>query len=233
MQQVYYSRNAPVCLHSGSHRNDTYEKRHSRVQFGDMFLYFPYGTDAPIYHRPIITITMIVINIVVFVMMPGEQIDLYMLVLGDGLHPVQWVTSNFLHADLCHLVFNMLFLWVFGPVVEGKIGSLKMLAVYLGIGVLQCAAEQILFLDSPVTYSLGASSIIFGLAAMSFIWAPESKVHGILIIIFFRVVRIEDTETQIILIVGFFAVLEALFSIVFVGNFMTPLLHGMGAITTC
>ena len=87
-----------------------------------MILYFPYGTDAPIYYRPIITIAMIVINVLVFASYtPGERlfaadapvaVEPYMLAIGDGLHPVQWLTCNFLHANIFHLIGNMLFLWV-------------------------------------------------------------------------------------------------------------------------
>ena len=109
-----------------------------------MFLYLPYGTDAPIYYRPIITITMIVINLLVFAVFTREQIEPFMLAMGNGLHPLQWLTTNFLHSDIFHLLFNMLFLWVFGPVVEGKLGVFKMLAVYLGIGILFGATVQIL-----------------------------------------------------------------------------------------
>jgi len=83
-----------------------------------MILYIPYGTDAPIYHRPIITVAMIVINYIVYVMLatsPFGAIDPqlarpYMLALGDGLHPLQWITSNFLHAGFFHFLFNMFFL---------------------------------------------------------------------------------------------------------------------------
>ena len=56
----------------------------------------------------------------------------YMLALGSGMHPVQWLTSNVFHADIFHLVFNMLFFWVFGPIIEGRIGAFKMLAIYMG-----------------------------------------------------------------------------------------------------
>ena len=195
-----------------------------------MFLYIPYGTDAPVYRFPIITIVMIVINIAVFAMCTREQIEPYMLALGSGLHPVQWLTSNFLHADIFHLIFNMLFLWVFGPVIEGRVGAFKMLAIYLGIGILECAVEQILFLGQEPTQSLGASSIIYGLAAMSFLWAPESKVHGVVIVTIIIRSFIKDTETEISLIVGFFAVVEIALSLFLFGSFMTPLLHIFGAI---
>ena len=195
-----------------------------------MLFYIPYGTDAPVYCRPVVTMAMIVINVLVFTVLTQEQIAPYMLVRGEGLHPLQWITSNFLHAGLFHLAFNMLFLWTFGPVIEGRVGSLKMLAIYLGIGILQCAAEQLLFLGSEPSRSLGSSPVVLGLAAMSLIWSPESKVHAYRLVLFFFRISMKDTETEIMLIFAFFTVVDALASIVLFGNFMTPLIHFIGAV---
>ena len=78
-----------------------------------MFFFFPYATDAPIYHRPIATIGLIVANILVFLAVgggPTEQNAHLWLAWGDGLHPLQWVSSNFVHGDFFHLAGNMIFL---------------------------------------------------------------------------------------------------------------------------
>ena len=188
------------------------------VESNGMILYFPYGTDAPIYHRPIITVAMIVINYIVYVMFaasPFGSIDHesampYMLAIGSGLNPLQWLTCNFLHADFLHLLFNMFFLWVFGLVIEGKLGTLKMLAVYLGIGILFGATFQIATLGQEPAYGLGASAVISGLALMSLIWTPRNRIGGVLIVCFFPFLRIKNLETKISIIVGIFLVLEAM-----------------------
>ena len=112
----------------------------------------PLNTDAPIYHFPFVSIGLIVLNVVGFFatgMGHPDTVDAWgpwSLHYGDGLHPVQWVTSNFIHMGLIHLVGNMVFLWGFGLVVEGKLGWWRYLLVYLGIGVAQCAVEQTLML---------------------------------------------------------------------------------------
>ena len=195
-----------------------------------MFIYIPYGTDAPIYYRPLTTLTMIAVNLVVFSMFTHEEIEPFMLAMGSGLYPHQWLTANFLHADIFHLVFNMLFLWVFGTVIEGKIGSLKMLALYLGISVVFGALFQILTLWCPSNNAFGASGVIFGLAAMSFIWAPESKIHAWLIYWILLRAGIKDLETEISLIVGFFAVLQIAFSLLFGSGLIGELGHIVGAL---
>ncbi len=97
----------------------------------------PTGTDAPIYHRPYATASIIVINIALFFVVPPPakidpsvnamvrpvhtNFDRYALTIGDGQHPVQWLTHSFLNRGWVHLGVNMIFLWVFGIVVEGKL----------------------------------------------------------------------------------------------------------------
>lgn len=112
----------------------------------------PLNTDAPIYHFPFACIAMIVVNCVAFLttgwgMMENvDQWSPWALAYGDGLHPAQWVTSNFIHMGPAHLIGNMVFLWGFGLVVEGKLGWWKFLLVYLAIGMSQCAVEQTIML---------------------------------------------------------------------------------------
>jgi membrane associated rhomboid family serine protease len=95
---------------------------------------------------------------------------------GDGLHPYQWVTVNFVHADPFHLIVNLAALWTFGFLVEGKIGWYKSLAIYLGIGVAQSAVVQMLFLGAAKGSMCGASPIVFGMMGMCLVWGPENKV---------------------------------------------------------
>jgi membrane associated rhomboid family serine protease len=137
----------------------------------------PWGTDAPIYHRPWATIVLMVVSVVVFVLTAGlgEELEPYKLVHGDGLHPVQWVTSNFLHAGFMHLAGNLVFLWAFALVVEGKVGFFPFLAIFLGIGFVQCGLEQITTLAFDQGASLGNSAIVYGLMAMALVWAPRNE----------------------------------------------------------
>jgi membrane associated rhomboid family serine protease len=72
------------------------------------------------------------------------------------------LTHMFLHADLVHLLSNMLALLFLGWALETRIGNLPFLGVYLFCGLL--AALIFGFLD-PVSIvpSVGASAAIFGL----------------------------------------------------------------------
>ena len=71
----------------------------------------------------------------------------------------------------------MLLLWPFGLVVEGKLGWQKTLAVFLGVGVVQCAIEQLFMLGASGGGSDGASAVLLGLMAMSLVWAPENEIR--------------------------------------------------------
>lgn len=146
-------------------------------------LFAPVSTDAPIYYRPWGTISLIVVNVVVFLLVQGgafgrpDEIYLqYGLWHGAGLRPVQWITSNFLHGGIVHLLLNMLFLWAFGLVVEGKIGPGPFLATYFTIAVVESAVQQLCLMWVTPGVSFGASSAIFGLMAMALIWAPRNDI---------------------------------------------------------
>jgi membrane associated rhomboid family serine protease len=142
----------------------------------------PYSTDAPVYHWPWATAGLIIANVVIFAGVMGGAIpawDNWLLWYGDGLRPLQWIMSIFMHGGPMHLIGNMLFLWVFGLVVEGKLGWSRFLACYLVIGIGECFVEQAVMLgyNGDPSGSLGASAAIFGLIAMAAVWAPKNDIR--------------------------------------------------------
>ena len=166
----------------------------------------PTGTDAPIYHWPYATVVLIVLNVALLFAVPPvagtvrldendkviedvetvSNFERYSLAVGDGrLHPVQWVTHNFLHYGFLHLAWNLLFLWAFGIVVEGKPGALKYLLVYLAIGTLHGAFVQMLLRNSGMNeHAAGASAIVYGLLAVCMVWAPRNELNCVVILLF-------------------------------------------------
>jgi membrane associated rhomboid family serine protease len=139
-------------------------------------MFVPISTDAPIYHRPVGTIGLIVLNVGVFCLLlaaPDLEATLS-LPHGRGLTPAAWITSNFVHAGIFHLLGNVMFLWGFGLIVEGKLGWKQFVPIFLLIGAAECLLEQILFRNAAGS-SCGASSIVFGLMAMALIWAPRNE----------------------------------------------------------
>lgn len=191
-------------------------------------MFIPYNTDAPIYHWPAVTVCMIVANILAFLfeLAYPEYVVHLALEVGNGLHPVQWLTNNFMHAGIMHLVFNMIFLWSFGLVVEGKLGPWKTLIVYLLIGVVYGATVQTLTLWSSPTYCLGASAVIYGFMAMCLIWAPENSMSCMLLIY----VHPFFFDVSIKVLVGLYIGLDVLVLFLNGGELSTEFLHTVGAV---
>jgi membrane associated rhomboid family serine protease len=153
-----------------------------------------------------------------------------MLARGDGLHPLQWLTSFFMHADIMHLVGNMIFLWAFGLVVEGKIGVFRYLTLYLAIGVLHGALMQILSLGAEEGHILGASAAIYGLLGICVIWAPANNLtcayfFGIAIRVFHGTINI-----AILMFAIFYIGWEFVVVVFTHGAMSTPFLHLTGAL---
>ncbi len=70
----------------------------------------------------------------------------------------------FLHADITHLVGNMMLLYFLGDIVERALGHFKYLLLYLGSGIAGSFASMAFsyyFMDDRS--SLGASGAIFGM----------------------------------------------------------------------
>ncbi len=94
---------------------------------------------------------------------------------GAGLKPWQWLTSMLMHNNIVQLVFNLIALWAFGLVVEGKVGARVFLTIFLGIGVAQAGLEQALTLFSPLSASVGANAALLGLLGVAVVWAPRNE----------------------------------------------------------
>jgi len=69
------------------------------------------------------------------------------------------VTPIFLHSGVMHLLFNLYALYILGPMLEGYIGHVRFLAVFLISGLYGTLFSYAL--SGPV--SVGASGAIFGL----------------------------------------------------------------------
>lgn len=69
------------------------------------------------------------------------------------------LTSMFLHADLMHLIFNMLALYILGKDIERFFGKTKFVILYFVSGLIGSAFSYLLVSN----VSVGASGAIFGL----------------------------------------------------------------------
>lgn len=151
----------------------------------------PLGTDRPSLRPMLITPVLLSLNIAAFV---GQQVvqaraadeqEYWKLLDPFLLHPegFRWfqpLTSAFLHADIWHIVGNMLFLWVFGPSIEDRLGRWWFLLFYL-CGAFAAAGLHIALSDVP---ALGASGAIAALTGSFLVLFPRTQVKVLFILWF-------------------------------------------------
>ncbi len=134
----------------------------------------PTGTNLEVKTIPKVTIILIVLNVIVFACEPLLQArlgeDARLLTFGTG-NPslIGLFTSFFLHGDLFHIIFNMLFLWVFGPPLEDRVGKKLYLIYYLGSGVTANLFQTLVdIIHDPDSHSLiiGASGAVSGIMGL-------------------------------------------------------------------
>jgi membrane associated rhomboid family serine protease len=201
----------------------------------------PYDTDAPIYHWPFATLGTIIVNVLIFLGImklpePAQKwvYEHFALVYGSW-NPLQWLTSNYLHVDILHVLGNMAVLWGIGIIVEGKIGWWRFLVLYNLMGVVQCGFEQTLMVLADEGGSLGASAIIYALIAVAMVWAPKNELSCLLL--YFRVTTFElPVATYASISIGIQLVLGVLSiaTMSAMGTFVvmtSQILHLMGAAT--
>jgi membrane associated rhomboid family serine protease len=127
-----------------------------------------------------VTITLIAINVVVFLgelgqggalnSQPGGSIVARGALTSGGVADGEWwrlVTSAFIHGNLFHILFNMWGLWWLGGALERYAGAPRMLAIYAS-SVLWGSAGALVW-DLHVAHhpslTYGASGGVFGLMA--------------------------------------------------------------------
>ncbi len=124
--------------------------------------------------KPIVTTSLIIINIIVYVLcfiFNGNlfEIDANFLANNGGLISVnnmgtefyRLITSAFLHADLIHIFFNCYALYIIGSQLESFYGKTKYLVIYFFSAIIGNLLALLFLSDSTV--AVGASGAIFGL----------------------------------------------------------------------
>jgi membrane associated rhomboid family serine protease len=146
-------------------------------------------------HRPVITVSIIAINVVVFLLeLAGGQpfIQQWSVIPANivaGQHWVTILTAMFMHAGWMHIIGNMVFLWAFGPEIEDAMGPLRYLAFYLlGGGVAFVA--QVAAMSSSTVPNLGASGAIAAVMGAFLITYPRDRIRTLLLLGWFVTVTV-------------------------------------------
>ncbi|MCK4953608.1 rhomboid family intramembrane serine protease [Candidatus Bathyarchaeota archaeon] len=94
----------------------------------------------------------------------------------------QLFSSLFIHANITHLVGNMLFLLIFGFKIEGLVDNVYYLVIYFAAGLL---GNLLSLLLGPQVISVGASGAIFGLFGAYTAYLGASLGSSIILAIFY------------------------------------------------
>ena len=135
------------------------------------FYWLPIGTDARVRGIPWATLGIVLANLLVFAVLhafSSAEALAYRFAFKAGAPSIHTaIASLFIHADPLHLLGNMIFLGVFGPPLESRIGPARYLIAYLACGWLANLAQAAWIVAfSPDLLSIpivGASGCISGL----------------------------------------------------------------------
>jgi membrane associated rhomboid family serine protease len=110
---------------------------------------------------------------------------------------VTLLTSTFVHAGWFHLAANVIYLGVFGPPVERRLGPARFALVYLVSGLLGGLA-YLAFQPTSQTPAIGASGAIAGVIAAHLVLYPGATLGSLAPVLFLHVV--ESTPTLLLLL---------------------------------
>lgn len=150
-------------------------------------MFIPLRTDRPPRRRPVVTESLIVANLVVYLvglmsqfsgLANFDQILAWTHFDPQAFRVHQLLTYQFMHdpTSVMHVAFNMLFLWIFGAAVEDRLGRLGFLGFYLGAGVVAGLGHM---LASSATV-IGASGSVSGVTGAFIALFPRSRVKVLL-----------------------------------------------------
>jgi membrane associated rhomboid family serine protease len=166
----------------------------------------PLRTSERTYSAPAVTLTLIAINLLVFLyevslqnahfrysieVIPGT-LDAFILNFGIvpeqfSSHPYSVLTSMFIHGGWLHVLGNMWFLWIFGKAVEDLLGHGRFLIFYLVCGV--AAGLMHVFMSdrfgNTMIPTVGASGAIAGVMGAYLVKFPRARVITLIFVFIF------------------------------------------------
>ncbi|MEJ2432227.1 MAG: rhomboid family intramembrane serine protease [Pseudolabrys sp.] len=175
----------------------------ARVRSARRPLLFPFTDTAPRAAFPVIVLMLIGFNAAVFLFtltLPPAALNSLLahyaliparytfpaLARAAGLDPHDYwplITDAFLHGGWLHIVFNMWFLWIFGPAIEARFGRFMFLLLYFGGALVASGLHLVTHPESTVPV-LGASGAIAAVIAAYAVIYPTERVITIVPILF-------------------------------------------------
>lgn len=179
---------------------------------GTIAAMIPLRDANPSRRTPVVTITLIGINVLVYLyqwtLAGNEQLlpffDTWAIIpaqLTTNFLPESFtlLSAMFLHGSWLHLGGNMLYLWIFGDNIEDRLGPARYVIFYLLGGLAATAAQVLIDPDSPIP-NVGASGAIAGVLGGYLVLYPRARVTTLV----FRFI----TQVPAYIVLGFWFVLQ-------------------------
>jgi len=160
-------------------------------------MFIPLKDINPNIRKPVVTYGLITVNVVFFLIQYIYNFDSLVFSKDAFLNLetqsfISLITYQFLHGGWGHLLFNLLFLYIFGDNMEGSLGSRFFLMFYLVCGIGAALSEVYLDpyfgLESPGLL-IGASGSISGILAAYALRYPRAKILTWIIFVLFIEIR--------------------------------------------
>ena len=126
--------------------------------------------------KPFLTLTFIFLNVIAFILVffylnTKDIFGLFAFSKNYFLNGNYYtiISASFLHENYAHLFWNMLFLFLFGRVVEKELGRLYFVLIYFSSMILGNVFFALLF---PEAAAVGASGAVFGLMGAAMLIEP-------------------------------------------------------------
>ena len=168
---------------------------------------FPLRDDNPSQTVPVVTRTLIVLNVLAFFWELSLGPALHPFVMNWGFVPLRFahafagteplgptlatgVSSMFLHGGWIHLLGNVWYLFIFGDNVEDRLGHLSFLLFYVAGGFVAASSHLLSNFHSPVP-TVGASGAIAAVLGAYAMLYPRARVLTLVpMFLFFQVIAL-------------------------------------------
>ena len=176
----------------------------------------PIGDESPLKTTPVVTYSLIAVNVLVFAAMLIGGSGAYRDAVNHwgftpaGFSIITLFTSMFVHSGPVHLVGNMLYLWIFGDNVEDVFGRGGYIAFYLFTGLAAGLGHYIAAPGSsiPLVGASGAISAVLGAYILLF---AGNKIR---VLLWFGFYFVRVVNIRAIWVLGFYFLLQVVYAIV-------------------
>jgi len=185
-------------------------------------VFLPIGTDRPLKRPTLVNHALVGACVLIYLVQvligqsdAGRSLIDSAMLKPDAIAWWNFVSYQFLHGSFMHLLGNMLFLWVFGPNIEDRVGRVAHLALFL-IGGIAAGALHVASDTAPV---IGASGSIAAITGAYMVFFPRTHIR---ILIFFFLIGVYNIPA--VWFIGF-AIARDLFGIGIGGGNVAHMAH--------